>query len=85
MAERLEAPGQQVTLEAWVVGKDRLVATSGEEDLRALMRQLRIPLAVVVAPGDDIRIALMLAQIAGDTSMQWFILSNQALAGTYSD
>ncbi|MCX2733856.1 hypothetical protein OOZ19_26730 [Saccharopolyspora sp. NFXS83] len=28
--------------------------------------------------------ALMLAQIAGDTSMQWFILSNQALAGTYS-
>ncbi|MEU6132787.1 hypothetical protein ABZ805_26720 [Saccharopolyspora sp. NPDC047091] len=28
--------------------------------------------------------ALMLAQIAGDTSMQWFILSNQALGGTYS-
>ncbi|WP_374300786.1 hypothetical protein [Paracoccus sp. (in: a-proteobacteria)] len=31
-------------------------------DLRALMRQLRIPSAIVVAPGDDIRIALMLAQ-----------------------
>ncbi|MCA1188095.1 hypothetical protein LCD36_16820 [Saccharopolyspora sp. 6T] len=28
--------------------------------------------------------ALMLAQIAGDTSMQWFILSNQALASTGS-
>ncbi len=28
--------------------------------------------------------ALMLAQIAGDTSMQWFILSNQALGSTYS-
>ncbi|MEU6132788.1 hypothetical protein ABZ805_26725 [Saccharopolyspora sp. NPDC047091] len=28
--------------------------------------------------------ALMLAQIAGDTSMQWFILSNQALASTNS-
>lgn len=37
---------------------------------------------------DDARLinseALMLAQIAGDTSMQWFILSNQALAGAYS-
>ena len=31
-------------------------------DLRALMGQLRIASAVVVAPGDDIRIALMLAQ-----------------------
>ena len=30
-----EAPGQRVTLEAWVVGKDRLVATSDEQDLRA--------------------------------------------------
>ncbi|MDO5504637.1 MAG: HPF/RaiA family ribosome-associated protein [Actinomycetia bacterium] len=29
-----EAPGQHVTLEAWVPGKDRLVATSSEEDLR---------------------------------------------------
>ncbi|GAA3360316.1 hypothetical protein [Saccharopolyspora gregorii] len=28
--------------------------------------------------------ALMLAQIAGDTSMQWFVLSNQALASTNS-
>ena len=27
--------GQRVTLEAWVVGKDRLVATSDESDLRA--------------------------------------------------
>ena len=31
-------------------------------DMRALMLQLRIASAVVVAPGDDIRIALMLAQ-----------------------
>lgn len=31
-------------------------------DLRALMLQLRMASAVVVAPGDDIRIALMLAQ-----------------------
>ena len=30
--------------------------------MRALMLQLRIASAVVVAPGDDIRIALMLAQ-----------------------
>ena len=36
------------------------------EDLRSLMRQLRIPSAVVVAPGDDVRIALMLAQAAPD-------------------
>lgn len=35
-----EAPGQQVTLEAWVVGKDRLVATSGEEDLRAALNDV---------------------------------------------
>lgn len=34
------------------------------EDLQALMRQLHIPSAVIVAPGDDIRIALMLAQAA---------------------
>ena len=31
-------------------------------DMRALMLQLRIPSAIVVAPGDDIRLALMLAQ-----------------------
>ena len=31
-------------------------------DMRALMLQLRIGSAVVVAPGDDIRIALMLAR-----------------------
>lgn len=36
------------------------------EDMRALMHQLRIPSAVMVAPGDDIRIALMLAQAAPD-------------------
>ena len=35
-------------------------------DLQELMRQLRIPSAVMVAPGDDIRIALMLAQAAPD-------------------
>jgi len=29
-----EAPGQQVTLEAWVPGKTRLVATSHEPELR---------------------------------------------------
>lgn len=36
------------------------------DDLRALMRLLHIPSAVVVAPGDDIRIALMLARAAPD-------------------
>ncbi|WP_207102580.1 LuxR C-terminal-related transcriptional regulator [Paracoccus shandongensis] len=35
-------------------------------DLRALMRQLRLRSAVVVAPGHDIRIALMLARAAPD-------------------
>lgn len=35
-------------------------------DLQDLMRLLRIPSAVVVAPGDDIRIALMLAKAAPD-------------------
>jgi pimeloyl-ACP methyl ester carboxylesterase/DNA-binding CsgD family transcriptional regulator len=35
-------------------------------DLQDLMRQLRISSAVVVAPGDDIRIALMLAKAAPD-------------------
>lgn len=35
-----ESPGQQVTLEAWVVGKDRFVATSAEEDLRAALNEV---------------------------------------------
>jgi ribosome-associated translation inhibitor RaiA len=35
-----EAPGQRVTLEAWVVGKDRFVATSAEEDLRAALNEV---------------------------------------------
>lgn len=35
-----EAPGQRVTLEAWVVGKDRLVATSDEQDLRAALNDV---------------------------------------------
>ena len=35
-------------------------------DMRAVMLQLRLPSAVVVAPGDDIRIALMLAQADPD-------------------
>lgn len=35
-------------------------------DLQDLMRQLRIPSAVIVAPGDDIRIALMLARAEPD-------------------
>ena len=35
-------------------------------DLQDLMRQLRLPSAIVVAPGDDIRVALMLAKAAPD-------------------
>ena len=35
-----EAAGQRVTLEAWVVGKDRLVATSDEPDLRAALNDV---------------------------------------------
>jgi ribosome-associated translation inhibitor RaiA len=35
-----ESPGQQVTLEAWVVGKDRFVGTSSEEDLRAALNDV---------------------------------------------
>lgn len=35
-----EAPGQQVTLEAWVPGKNRFVATSQEEDLRAALNDV---------------------------------------------
>lgn len=35
-----ESPGQQVTLEAWVVGKDHFVATSAEEDLRAALNEV---------------------------------------------
>lgn len=35
-----EAPGQRVTLEAWVPGKDRFVATSDEEDLRAALNEV---------------------------------------------
>lgn len=35
-----EAPGQQVTLEAWVPGKNRFVATSQETDLRAALNDV---------------------------------------------
>lgn len=35
-----EAPGQYVTLEAWVPGKDRFVANSSEEDLRAALNDV---------------------------------------------
>lgn len=35
-----EAPGQRVTLEAWVPGKERVVATSEEEDLRAALHEV---------------------------------------------
>ncbi|HQY98114.1 MAG TPA: hypothetical protein PLU83_14080 [Phycicoccus sp.] len=35
-----EAPGQTVTLEAWVPGKKRLVATSREPDLRAALNDV---------------------------------------------
>ena len=35
-----EAPGHRVTLEAWVFGKDRLVATSDESDLRAALNDV---------------------------------------------
>ena len=35
-----EAPGQQVTLEAWVPGQERFVATSAEEDLRAALNDV---------------------------------------------
>lgn len=35
-----EAPGQHVTLEAWIPGKQRLVATSSETDLRAALNDV---------------------------------------------
>lgn len=35
-----EAPGQRVTLEAWVPGQDRFVASSDEEDLRAALNDV---------------------------------------------
>lgn len=35
-----EAPGQQVTLEAWVAGQERLVGTSAQEDLRGALNEV---------------------------------------------
>jgi ribosome-associated translation inhibitor RaiA len=50
-----EAPGQNVTLEAWVPGKQRLVATSALADLRAALNDV----------GDDLRRQLNKAREIG--------------------
>jgi len=36
-----EARGQKVTLECWIAGRPRIVTTSGEEDLRAALNDVR--------------------------------------------
>ncbi|TDC81279.1 HPF/RaiA family ribosome-associated protein [Micromonospora sp. KC606] len=36
-----EARGQKVTLECWIAGRQKIVTTSGEEDLRAALNDAR--------------------------------------------
>lgn len=36
-----EAKGQKVTLECWIAGRQRIVATSSEEDLHAALNDVR--------------------------------------------
>ena len=36
-----DAPGQRTTLEAWITGRPRLVATSDEQDVEAALREVR--------------------------------------------
>jgi ribosome-associated translation inhibitor RaiA len=36
-----EAPGQKVTLECWIAGRERIVTTSAEEELRAALNDVR--------------------------------------------
>ncbi|MFI5912559.1 HPF/RaiA family ribosome-associated protein [Dactylosporangium sp. NPDC051541] len=36
-----EAPGQKVTLECWIAGHPKIVTTSGEEELRAALNDVR--------------------------------------------
>ena len=36
-----EAPGQKVTLECWIAGRQKVVTTSSEEDLHAALLQVR--------------------------------------------
>lgn len=35
------APGQKVTLECWIAGRNKIVTTSGEEDLHAALNDVR--------------------------------------------
>lgn len=35
------APGQKVTLECWIAGQNKIVTTSGEEDLHAALNDVR--------------------------------------------
>ncbi|MGA3540932.1 HPF/RaiA family ribosome-associated protein [Micromonosporaceae bacterium DT194] len=36
-----EAPGQKVTLECWIAGRQKIVTTSSEEDLHAALNDVR--------------------------------------------
>ncbi|WP_433060313.1 HPF/RaiA family ribosome-associated protein [Dactylosporangium sp. CS-033363] len=36
-----EAPGQKVTLECWIAGRQKIVTTSGEEELLAALHDVR--------------------------------------------
>lgn len=36
-----EARGQKVTLECWIAGRQKIVTTSGEDDLRAALHDVR--------------------------------------------
>jgi len=36
-----EAPGQKVTLECWIAGRQKVVTTSSEEDLHAALNDVR--------------------------------------------
>jgi ribosome-associated translation inhibitor RaiA len=41
MVKDREARGQKVTLECWIAGRDKIVTTSTEEDLRAALNDVR--------------------------------------------
>ena len=41
MVKDREAPGQKVTLECWIAGRQKIVTTSSEEDLHAALNDVR--------------------------------------------